>query len=515
MAARAQSVDPADVRGASAEGRWIGRSLPPYAQLARRLASAVEREAFVALTVATYTLLLLTNLPNSVGGDGWLVLTAGREIFEHGLPKHDSLTVWANGEAWVDQQWAAQAVFYAVSLLGGMKAALLVNVAVIAGALALALAAARRFGASSRSTAAVGLVCVVVAFPHSGLRAQTFAYPLFAAVVAMLVRDARAPSRGVYLVFPLLVVWANLHGSVVLGAALVVLAGGVAAARRLTRRGASWSSWRVAAMVALPPACVFASPYGPSLAGYYRSTLANSAFADLVGEWQPPTLRRDALFFVLAIATVWLIARYGRRLTMFERCAVLATLFGGLLAVRNIVWFVLVVAIVAPLAVDELWPPDGRRRRVRVNAALGVAAGSAVVGAFVLTAIQPESAHLSRYPERAADAVGVIAGHDRATRVFANERFADWLLWREPRLAGRIAFDVRFELLSERELRAIAEFRGRAGSGWKRAVAGYDILVLDPASDGASERSLLAEEGMKRVYRDDAISILVRAGERG
>ncbi len=57
----------------------------------------------------------------------------------------------------------------------------------------------------------------------STARAQTFALPLFALLVWMLARDARAPDRRVLWVIPLLVLWANLHGSVLLASVLVLL----------------------------------------------------------------------------------------------------------------------------------------------------------------------------------------------------------------------------------------------------------------------------------------------------
>jgi hypothetical protein len=57
------------------------------------------------------------------------------------------------------------------------------------------------------------------------VRTQSFAYPLFAAFLLLLLDDARAPGRRVLLALPLLVLWANIHGSVVLGAALTALYG--------------------------------------------------------------------------------------------------------------------------------------------------------------------------------------------------------------------------------------------------------------------------------------------------
>src|SRR5687768_14358376 len=122
---------------------------------AKRLLGVAERNSFVVLAVATCATLLLARLPATLGGDAWLLLVAGRELIEGGLPQHDTLTVWSQGERWVDQQWAAQLLFYGVHVVAGVKGLVLVNAALIVAAYALALGVARVLGASSRSTALV------------------------------------------------------------------------------------------------------------------------------------------------------------------------------------------------------------------------------------------------------------------------------------------------------------------------------------------------------------------------
>ena len=117
------------------------------------------------------------------------------------------------------------------------------------------------------------------------IRAQIWTYVLFALLLALLLGDGRRPSRRVFLVFPLLVLWANLHGSVVVGAALVALSGLTLAYSgiRARARGRLW--WKVGALVALPWLCILVSPYGLALPGYYRSVLDNPTLSQSVSEW--------------------------------------------------------------------------------------------------------------------------------------------------------------------------------------------------------------------------------------
>ena len=105
-------------------------------------------------------------------------------------------------------------------------------------------------GGSPTWTTAIAAPVMLVLFP-TPVRSQAFAMPLFAALVWLLARDARQADRRIWLVLPLLVVWANVHGSVLLGCGLVLLRCAVAAAialrareRRGLRRPARWRSRR-------------------------------------------------------------------------------------------------------------------------------------------------------------------------------------------------------------------------------------------------------------------------------
>ncbi|HWQ01742.1 MAG TPA: hypothetical protein VN449_06445, partial [Gaiellaceae bacterium] len=106
------------------------------------LGKLAGREALPMLVVGFCAIELLSILRYELGQDGWLTLLGGR-IVVNGLPHHDTLTAWAHGAAWVDQQWLAQLVFYGAYSLGGVKLTLLLNAALASGAFALAVAAAR------------------------------------------------------------------------------------------------------------------------------------------------------------------------------------------------------------------------------------------------------------------------------------------------------------------------------------------------------------------------------------
>jgi hypothetical protein len=275
--------------------------------------------------------------------------------------------------------------------------------------------------------------------------------------------------------------------------------------------GAALVAWRGVTSLprarALPllaaPLLVFCSPYGFSLAGYYRRLLVNPLLPSFLEEWRSSApSQRTALFFVLAFAAIWLVARHGRTLTLFERGALLLTLVSALAAIRSIVWFGLACLVLLPRLVDVALP------RLRVPAARTFAAAglAAAAAATLFSVARPASSFTRDWPSGAARAVA----ERPEARVFADDRTADWLLWEDPRLAGRLAYDVRFELFDDRQFRELLAFRNRSGDGWRRAADGYRVLTLDPRTERSLERALLAEPGARLVYRGRDLDVLVR-----
>ena len=257
--------------------------------------------------------------------------------------------------------------------------------------------------------------------------------------------------------------WANLHGSVVLGAGLTVLLAGATLVRD---RGAR-PLLPVALLVAAP-LCVLATPYGWDIVAYYDLMLVDAPFADILREWQwsKPERRRRRCS---GCSRWWpsvssRSARCRRRLTLFELLVLAVTLVGAVQAVRGVIWFALACAAILPVALDGLLtradpscparqPRDlGReprrpRRRAPRRARPATAAGSSRSGPSEQVAAVRE------------------ATRDPSTRLLATDGTADWLLWRIPDLRGRIAYDVRFELYDPATLDRISAYGQRRRRG--------------------------------------------------
>ncbi|HZQ82304.1 MAG TPA: hypothetical protein VFB25_10065 [Gaiellaceae bacterium] len=442
--------------------------------------------------IAAWTAVLAAVLPNLFVSDTWLALVDGRLIAHSGIPHHDTLTYWTLGKHWVDQQWLAQLALYELARRGGLALVAALALLSVTATLAIAAGAARILGASARSTALVALLVIPGAPWLAQLRTQTFALPLYVIVFALLALDARAPGRRVLFVLPVLAVWANLHGSVSLAAGMTALYGLTLLAKR---------ELRGLALVAAP-LTLLASPYGLGLVGYYRLMLLHPPFAKVVTEWQPMKVEgATAVFFVLAFVFAVLWGRHRRVLTSFEQWALPILLVAGLIAVRNALWLELGLAIAGPRLIDAAWRPVEATAAVRrVNVALStfaVLAAAVVVGGHLA---RPASWFEAQGSPAAAAAVARAAGAHGV--VLADDGHADWLLWEQPQLAGRVAYDVRFELFDAAQMRRLVQLHDVRAGAWRTCGSTMAVVTYGTAS---LRRLLLSEHvlaaGARQIVR--------------
>lgn len=427
--------------------------------------------------------------------DSWLTLVGGRLVSTAGIPHHELLTVWAHGRTWIDQQWLAQLLFYRVYGVGGVRAVLALSAILSGTAWVGAIMLARARGASGLALL-VWAPATVIAAPWAWqARAQTFALPLFVCLLALVFSDSRAQSPRVFLALPLLALWGNLHGTAILGAGILALHAMVTARRGYVRAAALAGGGLLA---------LAANPYGLGIAGYYKLMTLDPPFASLVAEWKPSTPSLAvAPFYALALVAAVAVVRRRRELTPTELAVGLALLVVAFDAMRSITWFALAALVLVP-------PLMHVRRMAGVRFAAPARAG-VLVGAIVVLIVGiasfpgAVSANQSRaWPADGVDALRAAAARDPGARVLADDRYADFVLWQSPGLAGRVIADVRFELLDGSELARLARFeRGPASFD----PGGARLVVLDPNQQpvGAWRR-----RGWKVLYADPSMSVLER-----
>jgi hypothetical protein len=304
----------------------------------------------------------------------------------------------------------------------------------------------------------------------------------------------------------LLVVWANVHGSVALGALLVML---LAALQLIRSRGATWP--RDLALLVLAPLSVLATPYGPiETARYYKLLLVDPPFAGRVTEWNwaEPAVNTVAFYVLAAIAAV-LVWRGRRRLAGFEIVVLAITFAGGVNAIRGIVWFALACMVFVPVAIGrglESKTPGAPRSRLNIAIATGLTVGLVLVAASLF--VRTETYFEEYWPREAVEAVRAELNPD--DRVFASDRFSDWLLVRIPELRGRVAYDVRFELYDDEFYDRLQDYNFEDGANWKSFADGYRIVIVDERRRSHTA-DFLAEPGARVLYRNEDLTVIARS----
>ncbi|MGH2869573.1 MAG: hypothetical protein ACRDNK_18660 [Solirubrobacteraceae bacterium] len=274
-------------------GAWERHVSLPQVSTARARWTAIGLVGTVALCLPAW------HVVTGLLSDSYMTLYAGRWIAAHGIPHHEVFTVAARGRAWVDQQWLAELIDYETWRVGGYGVLGLLNALAIASSSAMLAALALRRGASLVLAVACCTLAAIVALPAEFIRAQNLALPLFVVLLALCLTDAEhdEPRRRIVLIVPLLVLWANLHGSVLigvgLGCAYLTYRGLV-----MARRGQWMAASGYCALALVAGLTPLATPYGTHIITYYQELIGNPAVAAAAPDNRPPSLSAaNSLFF--------------------------------------------------------------------------------------------------------------------------------------------------------------------------------------------------------------------------
>ena len=435
---------------------------------------------------------------------------AGELIVEQRAVLRTDVLAWPTaGRPWVDQNWGAQALLYAIWRVGGFPLVAVTSALCTVAAWGLVVAACRRRAARLRLVAAAVLAGYLAGAPAFSARPQMFSVLLFAAEVHLL-EVARTRPR-IALAIPLLMpLWANLHGAFVVGLGLLAIEATAAAWRR-DRPGVL----RFLVVGVLSVIGLLANPWGAGVLAYAVLLPANRVVTGMVTEWAPASMRDPAGAMLMAAIGILVIAMaqaraHARVPEQLLRMALLAGL--ALWAVRASVWFGLALPVaICALARERAPRPADADRGVPLASGL-VLAALAVALAVALPPVRramvfdgPPRPELTEAPVAAA---GWLAANPQPGRMF---NFQPWGSYLEFRLGPRIqpAVDSRIELLPAerwRDYLAIAAGRWDAERllgkwGIDHVVTGERRTPSLTAFLAASGRWRLAfSHGDERVY---------------
>jgi hypothetical protein len=425
-------------------------------------------------------------------------LRAGAEIIEtRGIPTVDTWTFTAAGVPWFDQQWGAQAVLAAVYRVAGWTGLVVLRALLTAAIVGGTLAIARLRGLDERLAAVLAIAAFIVAAPAMALRPQLFGMACF--VLTLLLIAGRRERPAWQWVVPVVVgVWANLHGSFILGPLVV----GLAWLEDLYDRVARPNRTLLVALVAVAAASV--TPFGPSVWAYAIGLSTDPSVTARTSEWQPTSLRdvTGLLFFASCAAVVVLIARR-REIVRWPTLLWLGAFAAlGVYAVRGVAWWpfaavAAVAGILVPIAPSRI--PVGSRRG---NAALATVMCLAIIALLPLW--RPVDARTGVPIAILTDAPPGITAALREVvrpgdRILNPQRWGSWLEFAVPQ--ATVAVDSRIEFFPAR---VWSDYEGvLAGvDGWQERIESWGVTIAITEATDVSLARRLAGLGWTARYED-------------
>lgn len=456
--------------------KWVGAPIRAIAGL-----TLDQLWVVVAMALVLFRPLIVPISPH----DFWWHMATGRLITQTGtIPMVDSFSYTQAGEPFYNQGWLAQLLLYGLHSLGSIPLILVVQAAVIGVSywLVLSLCIKRSNGAIQASVILLLLGVMPISFDNWLVRPQSYAFPLFMGFLTILTLWRWGINRWLWLLPLLMIIWVNVHGSFVLGGALIALTFVGVLLDTL------FSPFLRSAAATAPPApplhdtvslrwlfvwgvitaaAMFLNPRGVGVLGYVFDLLNTSSVTNLVTEWAAPTIRTgDGIRFFLFLIITTLILTYSRRApNIADMVIVLPFLWLALGAGRNIVWFAMVFAPIVAVHFgsngmagreaseneqDTSHRPSSPPPQPIINAlVVGMLGLLLVVGlpwVKPMLGLPPEVGSLitPATPVQAVEALQEEPSSERPAHLYHAMRFGSYMMWAAPEQP--VFIDTRIEL---------------------------------------------------------------------
>ena len=355
-------------RRAAAGSTAIVAGLNPRASALRaRVVATSARVGPLELAVAIGA--ALAAVAGTIGADARWLAALGRIIVDRGSIPHGVPYASAPSRGWHNVPVLAELILRGLTSVAGDRGLLAAQVVAVAAALAILAWDLRRAGADDLGGALVLLMVVLGALQALVvIRSQLFSVLFFPTLIALLRIEARKPSARVWLLLPLLALWSNLHGAVLIGLA-------VAAAYLVFERGRR-QPFLGAAVLGGSAFAICATPALQHTPDYYLGVLHNEAARRGVQLWAPlsPSSGFDLLLLATGVTLAMLALR--ARPALWETVALVGLAVLTVRTARSGIWLLFFMA--APAARALRFGPG---RSVRLAApALALSAALAALG---------------------------------------------------------------------------------------------------------------------------------------
>lgn len=478
-----------------------------------------------ALALAVVFLTCLIPIPVS---DFWWQAKAGELILHTGrVPTRDPFSWTALGQPWQAHEWLTELLFYLLLTRLPTAALLLYKCGLAALTAGLVLARARLRSGSPFWAVAAAVAVGFVLRNSADLRPQMLSFVALAGMLLLLDRYRLGElPRLPWILPPLFALWANLHGGVVVGIAVLVVwvTGEVVGQEWYGEPGKGvrplvWSALLSALAITL-------NPYGIGVYTYPFHVLDHPRVQDYISEWYSPNFHlpvmRGLLTLVVVTAGVLPLAR-GREggARWADMAVIAAALLAALTSQRNGVLFALAAAPVTAAALASLWRDAGATAALRrdagqplVRALAGL--GVTVLLGFLLYRLRPPVPP-DRWYDYGIDRVSFPEQSVRLMqdgmwpgRMYNDYVWGGYLIWNlYPQ--RRVFVDGRAEVYYPSGAFEEEMTLHTAGDGWDRILDRRRVEVVLTARGGSLAHALEQRPGWKLAFTGPVEVVYTRA----
>jgi hypothetical protein len=287
------------------------------------------------------------------GDTGWHIRTGEYILKQHAVPTQDLFSFSKAGQPWFAWEWLSDVLFGGLFRIGGLKAIVLFAGIIIAAYATILLRYAIWRGANALLAACICLFAVGGSSMHFLARPHLFTLLLLPACLWLVEADRRKSTPLVWLLVPLAMLWANLHGGfLVFIACLALLVMGSAVEAMLGEP--RWPAIRrYTALLAACSAATLVNPYGIALHVHIVEYLQSDWIKNLIQEFQAPTFRSEGQlqYEALLVGGLILAGLLLRKQRVTEALWLLFLAHSSLTSLRHAPLY---AAVAAPLIASEL-----------------------------------------------------------------------------------------------------------------------------------------------------------------
>ena len=445
----------------------------------------------------------------------WQVLVGQWMIDHHQVPTWDFFSYTMPGHPATTQEWGAEVIFGALYGIAGWAGLVFIAAAVFAATLAyLSRFLLRRL----EPLHAITLTCLAGAMmlPLVMARPHAMVWPLAAVWMATLVESAEAGRGPPWWLLAVMCLWANFHGSFILGLALIVpfaIESTLLARRTMSQPEYRRLVSRWVLFLAASVLCVLINPVGYRALLFPFYMLGMKSVLAVISEWRSPDFEQPQSVAIWLMALLALALAGRIRLPWIRSALLLGLLYMALQHQRNVPLLGLLSPFIlaGPLAAQTKRAASDDNVLDRVFRALaqrsfwwtsciGVV-GSLIVSAIILRVQHPKPTHYS--PVRAVDAL--LASGARG-RVLNDYNFGGYLIFR----GIPVFIDSRADMYGEDFVMNTLETIWMERPGFEELLEKYHIQSTLLSADAPAAKLLDRLPGWHRLYADDIAVVHVR-----